>query len=756
MATSGRPRAVLLRGMAGVGKSRLAMGLAERAHALGLAEHMRADHGPVPFATQGVVPMLARYLRCEGLDGPGLHRHLDDLVRSGELADPTMAAATARLLLGGERGGPVPYRSVQERYDAIVRLLGHLGSRRPMVLILDDAQWGADALELAGWLLARPPKEHLPVLVVLGIRDDELRTRPEAAALVEDLAALGTARTVGVGPLAPSDHQALVGGFLPMQPDLTRRVAERTAGNPLFAERLVGDWVRRGLLRSTPEGFRIGSGAEAALPDDLHEMWRWSLQLVLSDQPPGTAPALWVAAALGIQVDEEEWSRACATMPVSLPDGLVEALIKAGVAVPSAGGWSFQHGMARESLRRDAEEQGAWARVHAACAAALDAEREPERVGLHNLQAGRTDEALALLVLAAERLSATCAPREALAVLQHVDEAVERLALPGNDPRLAKSWRPRFVAMLSLGQFPAADQHAARCAQVARRQGWTESEADAFRWRGMVAEKRGDLLTAETMFDRGREVAEAGGHERALAACLEHQGTLLRQRGDREGSLRALDRARSLYEALGFQLGLADCLKELGGTHAALSAPQEAVAPLRAAEALYVALGHETGRAYCLNNLGEVLRRRADLDGAERAYTEALQAMEKSGVHARIVPLLNLGLVRIARGEHVGARDTLEQALKLARAERRQVMAAYCHGFLLPCLAGMGDWEQVQAHLDEARGLLEETGLVDADLARCAREAAELARGDGDATLAAALRALAVDQEQRLEGARQD
>src|ERR1700749_2524405 len=61
--------------------------------------------------------------------------------------------------------------------------------------------------------------------------------------------------TVALAPLSDSETATLVAHLLGPEPSvdaLGRRVAERAAGNPFFAEELVRDLAERGVLRGGP------------------------------------------------------------------------------------------------------------------------------------------------------------------------------------------------------------------------------------------------------------------------------------------------------------------------------------------------------------------------------------------------------------------------------------------------------------------------------------------------------------------------
>ena len=80
--TQAAPRAVILKGPSGVGKSRIAEWLCERAHEVGAATVLRAHHASESGPADGVVAMLARHLRCSGLDRQATQERLGALLQS--------------------------------------------------------------------------------------------------------------------------------------------------------------------------------------------------------------------------------------------------------------------------------------------------------------------------------------------------------------------------------------------------------------------------------------------------------------------------------------------------------------------------------------------------------------------------------------------------------------------------------------------------------------------------------------------------
>jgi serine/threonine protein kinase len=130
----------------------------------------------------------------------------------------------------------------QRAFAALRELFESLARRTPVVVFIDDVQWGdADSAALLVELL-RPPGEP-PLLLVTTHRAEEAHTSPFLTELRERWSDESDAREIQVGPLDPQDARKLAIAVLGARDPAAQRTAEALAhesgGNPFLLEELA-------------------------------------------------------------------------------------------------------------------------------------------------------------------------------------------------------------------------------------------------------------------------------------------------------------------------------------------------------------------------------------------------------------------------------------------------------------------------------------------------------------------------------------
>ncbi|UJR86990.1 serine/threonine-protein kinase PknK [Sandaracinus amylolyticus] len=725
------PRAVVLRGSAGCGKSRLAQWLVERAHEVGAAETLVTSHQAVPDRRQGLARLIERHFRCGSLDAERALARIEEQLREDGVDDAYEWRALGGILLG--EGGENARFSIApttpgERHVLLTRLFARMTRERPLIVWLDDAQWGEASLALARHVLESAP--DLPVLFVLTVRDEELDARPRERASLAAIEAMPRTRTSWIGPLPRSDVRMLAEDALGLSSELARQLEARVAGHPLFALQIVGDWIDRGLLAVGERGFVLRQGARMAVPDDMHALWIGRIDQVLSSRSPHARALVELAAVLGNDVDADEFARACAVLGLEFPADLLEPLILHRMIVPGESGWSFAHGLLRESLVRAARETDRLVTLHRACAAMLeqtpDAPGAAERLAFHRLGAGDLETALDPLLRAVRARLATSDLDAAFGLLDDYERTLATLSIPTTDTRALRGAMVRADAHRLHWDFESCERVAQQTLDLATRAADVPARAEAIAMLAVCARQKGDLAlamsrnrTALGLFDR---LDDSVGRARTLLAMA----VVARQQGTVDRAMELYERALALFEVLEDASGRGSCLLGLGNLHRAAQRWSEAKSYYAQSRDVFERLGNQGNLAHSVNGLAEVARYEGDLESAERGYREVLRIQGTIGSKATFIGRMNLGLVLITRRDLEGARRELEGALAQLEKGRQRGYLGYTHALLLPCAAGSRDGALFDRHREAAEPLLAETSMIDPDIASAAELAGRL------------------------------
>jgi tRNA A-37 threonylcarbamoyl transferase component Bud32 len=355
---------LFLSGSSGVGKSCLLLEFLRQLHAEGAAVVLTGqcyEQESVPYkAFDGVIDALSRFLRrLAPLDVQALlPRDVASLLR----VFPTLRRVEALLAVPQGREVPDPQEVRQRAFASLRELLARLADRKPLVIGIDDLQWGdADSASLLTELI-RPP--DAPCFLFVGCHRREEGTSPFLTALAESNRLLWSEvdrREVNLDPLSLSEAVELAARLLTSvesKENCAAVIARESGGNPFFVYELVR------YLRSEKDGSLDGGTI------DLGEvLWRRIEQL------PAEARELLAVVALAARPVPQD----IACRAAGLAQGHIEELtllrsqrLARGTGISGEDLLVTYHDRIRETLRTHWSAEDA-RRLHGRLAESLEA-----------------------------------------------------------------------------------------------------------------------------------------------------------------------------------------------------------------------------------------------------------------------------------------------------------------------------------------------------------------------------------------------
>ena len=548
-AAQGEGRVVVLTGEPGIGKSHIALALAER---LESQLHTRLHYFcSAHHSNSALFPIIGQLERDAGFERANLPAQKYDklealLALSATSAGDGVALVANFLSLPPDNRHPLPDLSPQKRKEKtlttlLAQLIG-LAARNPVLMIFEDVHW-IDPTSLELLVLTVERVAQLPVLLIITARPEFAPPWPGHAHMT----------TIPLTRLGRIDGAALVwqitaGKTLP--DEVMNQILARTDGVPLFVEELTKTVIESGLLHERDGHYVLDRPLPSfAIPMTLHASLMARLDRLASARE---------VAQIGAVVGREfhyELLNAVAGLPTERLEEALGQLVRSELIfrrgeIPHAV-YTFKHALVRDAAYAGLLKSRR-GHLHAVIANALEqqfpeiVQSQPETLALHLTEAGLVEKAVGYWLQAGKNAALRSANLEATAHLQRGIEVIGRMPAGRGKDRSELDLQLILGPCLTATQGPAADKAVAtfaRARELCERLGDPPEYLQVMFWLATVSVVRGELPRALEAVAVLLSAAEAHGNQPALLNGIRGRAMILMFMGRIVEAREALERA---------------------------------------------------------------------------------------------------------------------------------------------------------------------------------------------------------------------
>jgi predicted ATPase len=550
LAKEGKGQVALLCGEAGIGKSRLCQAFLDRIDDephITIRYQCSPHHSNSPFFP--IISQLeqAAGFKREDTSDRKLRKLEDEISRAGATSSEDLALFTTLLSIPTALPDMTPQRQRDLTIVALIRRILALAHKRPVVIMLEDAQWiDSSTLELFNRCI--DAINTAPIFALVSFR-------PEFFPHWLDRSHVTMRRLVR---LAREHTEAIiidVAGRNVLPVELHDQIVTKSDGVPLFAEELTKAVLDSGLLQDSGEQYvPIGALPPLAVPATL----RASLTSRLDRLGPVKEIAQ-VGAAIGREFSHRllaavaQISSPALEVALSQLTALELIFIRGESSDPI---YTFKHALVQDAAY-DTMVRSKRQQLHGRIANALidqfpeTVEAQPELIAHHLAQAGLTEGAIDYLRRAGQHAIERSANTEAIGHLTRALDLLEsRPESPERDHMALGLEVTLAQAMITSFGYAAPQTRDVLLRAKRRINDSTEPSQRFAILYGLWASHYVGAENAKQKDAALEFVAEAEGHNDQAAMCIAHRalGTTYMSMGEFAAAVPHLQRAHALYD----------------------------------------------------------------------------------------------------------------------------------------------------------------------------------------------------------------
>jgi predicted ATPase/DNA-binding winged helix-turn-helix (wHTH) protein len=237
------------------------------------------------------------------------------------------------------------------------------------------------------------------------------------------------------------------------------------------------------------------------------------------------------------------------------------------------------------------------------------------------------------------------------------------------------------------------------------------ARAKAFNWAGVFAWKQGDYAAAQASYEKSLAIRRELGDRRGTGAVLSNLGLLAYEQGNYRAARVLHEESLAIDRELGDRWGIAHAIRSLGGLCSQQGDHPTARALFEESLAICRELGDRSGVARALYGLGVAARHQENTAVAHALYQESLAIYRELGDREGVANALRgLGEIAVAQGDGASARALYEESLLACRQLRDRVGIAAAVEGLADVAIAAGEPGRAACMLGAMERLREEIG----------------------------------------------